>query len=149
MDPSSAIAVDELEPEWRALVDAAAEARRGAYAPYSRFPVGAAVRVASGRIYTGSNIENAAWGLTVCAERVAIFRAVSAGERDLKALAVVTDTGSTPCGSCRQVMAEFAEALPVVIADTSGHAWRTSLAELLPLPFPRANLSGRPELGQE
>lgn len=147
MDPSSTITVDELAPDWRELVDAAAEARHGAYAPYSHFAVGAAVRVASGRVYTGSNIENAAWGLTVCAERVAIWKAVSAGERDLKALAVVTETGATPCGSCRQVMAEFAEELSVVMADTAGTAWRTSLGELLPCPFPRANLSRRPELG--
>jgi cytidine deaminase len=147
MDPSSAIPVEELGSEWRQLVAAATEARHTAYAPYSHFAVGAAVRVASGRIYTGSNIENAAWGLTVCAERVAIWKAVSAGERDLKALVVVTETGATPCGPCRQVMAEFAGELPVVVADTSGHAWRTSLTELLPHAFPRANLSGQPELG--
>lgn len=147
MDPIRALAVKELSLDWRELVEAATEARQGAYAPYSRFAVGAAVRVASGRIYTGSNIENAAWGLTVCAERVAIWKAVSAGERDLVALAVVTETGATPCGSCRQVMAEFAEELPVVIADTAGHVWRTTLAELLPHAFPRANLSGRPSLG--
>ena len=147
MGASSTVPVVELASDWRELVEAAAEARRNAYAPYSRFAVGAAVRVASGRIYTGSNIENAAWGLTVCAERVAIWKAFSAGERELKALAVVTETGATPCGSCRQVMAEFAEELPVVIADTAGYAWRTSLAELLPHAFPRENLNGRPMLG--
>jgi len=147
MDPSSATRVEDLSPEWRQLVAAATEARGSAYAPYSHFAVGAAVRVASGRVYTGGNIENAAFGLTVCAERVAIWKAVSAGERDLQALAVVSETGATPCGSCRQVMAEFAEDLPVVVADTAGHAWHTSLAELLPCPFPRANLGGRPELG--
>jgi cytidine deaminase len=125
-------------------VDAAADARQGAYAPYSQFAVGAAVRVASGRVYTGSNIENAASGLTVCAERVAIWKAVSSGERDLQALAVVTETGATPCGACRQVMAEFAEDLEVVIADTAGRAWRTSLAELLPHAFREANLGARP-----
>ena len=107
----------------------------------------AAVRTASGTVYTGGNIENGVFGLTVCAERVAIWKAISAGDRDLRALAVVTDTGATPCGSCRQVMAEFAEELPVVIAATDGRAWRTSLAELLPHAFPRTNLSGRPELG--
>mgnify|MGYP005851565083 FL=1 len=147
MKPNDTVAIDELDQEWRELIDAATEAREKAYAPYSHFRVGAAARVASGRVYTGSNIENAAWGLTVCAERVAIWKAVSAGERDLEALAVVTDTGATPCGPCRQVMVEFAEDLPVVIADTAGQAWRTSLAELLPHAFPRENLSGRPMLG--
>lgn len=144
MDPNNTVALDELAPEWGALVDAAADARQGAYAPYSQFAVGAAVRVASGRVYTGSNIENAASGLTVCAERVAIWKAVSSGERDLQALAVVTETGATPCGACRQVMAEFAEDLEVVIADTAGRAWRTSLAELLPHAFREANLGARP-----
>lgn len=147
MDPSSTVAVESLSPEWRELLDAAREARESAYAPYSHFAVGAAVRTASGRIYTGSNIENGVFGLTVCAERVAIWKAVSAGDRELRALAVITETGSTPCGSCRQVMAEFAEELPVVVADTAGHAWRTSLAELLPGAFPRANLGERPTLG--
>jgi cytidine deaminase len=144
MDPNNTVALDELAPEWGVLVDAAADARQGAYAPYSQFAVGAAVRVASGRVYTGSNIENAASGLTVCAERVAIWKAVSSGERDLQALAVVTETGATPCGACRQVMAEFAEDLEVVIADTAGRAWRTSLAELLPHAFREANLGARP-----
>lgn len=147
MDPNNRVAVKDLSPEWRELVEAARVAREMAYAPYSRFSVGAAVRTASGTVYTGGNIENGVFGLTVCAERVAIWKAISAGDRDLRALAVVTDTGATPCGSCRQVMAEFAEELPVVIADTDGRAWRTSLAELLPHAFPRTNLSGRPELG--
>ena len=97
-------------------------------------------RTVDGRIYTGANIENAAYGLTVCAERVAIWKAVSEGHRRLAALALVTETGSSPCGSCRQVMAEFARELPVLIADTDGHAWLTSLAELLPLAFTAQDL---------
>lgn len=134
------VAVESLPQEWRELLDAAARAREGAYAPYSRFPVGAAVRAASGRVYAGSNIENAAFGLTVCAERVAIWKAVSEGERKLTALAVITGTGATPCGSCLQVMVEFAADLPILIADTQGRAWLTTLREVLPHPFPRASI---------
>jgi len=138
MDPSSTAPVEELGADWCELVAAAVEARRSAYAPYSHFAVGAAVRVASGRIYTGCNIENASFGLTVCAERLAVWKAVSEGERGLEALAVVTEDGSTPCGACRQVMSEFAEDMPVAVADTSGRAWITSVRDLLPHPFPRA-----------
>ncbi|MHB1296129.1 MAG: cytidine deaminase [Anaerolineae bacterium] len=132
--------------EWQALLAAALDARSRAYAPYSRFPVGAAVQGASGRVYQGCNVENVSSGLTVCAERVAIWTAVAAGETALRALALVTEPGSTPCGACRQVMQEFARNpvagdLPVLVADTAGHAWLTSLAELLPVPFPTAELA--------
>jgi len=147
MEPSDRVAVEDLSSEWRELLEAARVAREGAYVPYSHFAVGAAVRTAAGHIYAGSNIENAVFGLTVCAERVAIWKAVSAGDRELRAIAVVTETGSTPCGACRQVMAEFADELPVVVADTAGHAWHTSLRRLLPGAFPHANLGGRPTLG--
>lgn len=128
-----------LDPSWRALLEAATEARGRAHAPYSRFAVGAAVRTGSGRIYSGANIENASSGLTVCAERVAIWKAVSEGERHFDALVVITDTGATPCGACRQVLVEFEADLPVLVADTAGHAWMTSLAALLPDAFPRVN----------
>ncbi|OGO05583.1 MAG: cytidine deaminase [Chloroflexi bacterium RBG_13_56_8] len=126
---------DAFSPEWRELIDAASKARGNAYAPYSRFPVGAAVRAASGRIYAGCNVENASFGLTVCAERVAIWKAVSEGERDLQALAVVTEDGSAPCGACRQVMSEFVKDMPIAVADVTGHVRLTSLAELFPYPF--------------
>ena len=128
-----------LDSDWRALLDAAAEARRRAHAPYSRFAVGAAVRTGSGHIYSGANIENASSGLTVCAERVALWKAVSEGEQHFQALAVITDTGATPCGACRQVLVEFEADLPVLVADTAGHAWMTSLAALIPDAFPRVN----------
>lgn len=134
------IPIEQLPPEWRALLMAATEARNHAYAPYSGFPVGAAVQTAKGRIFAGCNVENASSGLTVCAERIAIFSAVASGERTITALAVVTEPGATPCGACRQVMSEFATSLPVLIADTNGHAWITSLEELLPEAFPRVNL---------
>lgn len=133
------VEVRGLDVGWRALLEAAAGARECAYAPYSRFAVGAAVRTGSGRIYSGANVENASSGLTVCAERVALWKAVSEGERHFQALAVITDTGATPCGACRQVLVEFEADLPVLVADTAGHAWMTSLAALLPDAFPRVN----------
>ena len=127
----------ELSPEWRTLLDAAMAARRRAYAPYSCFPVGAAVRAVSGAIYTGCNIENTSNGLTACAERVAIWKAVAAGETVFEALAVITESGATPCGACRQVLIEFAAELPILVADTAAHAWLTDLQTLLPDAFPR------------
>jgi cytidine deaminase len=126
----------QLSPEWRALLDAAAATRRRAYAPYSSFAVGAAVRAASGNLYTGCNVENASIGLTACAERVAIWKAIAAGERAFEALAVISASGATPCGACRQVLIEFAAELPILVADTAGHAWLTDLQTLLPDAFP-------------
>ena len=117
------------------LVSRAIAARRQAYVPYSNFPVGAALLTRSGKIFTGCNVENASYGLTVCAERVAIWKAVSEGETDFSALAVATNIGGSPCGACRQVMAEFAPGMPVLIADLSGQASETSVADLLPLAF--------------
>jgi cytidine deaminase len=93
--------------EKQSLIDLANEARRRAYAPYSKYPVGAALRTKSGRLYTGVNVENAAYPQTMCAERVAIFKAVSEGETEFEVIAVATDNGGSPCGGCRQVMAEF------------------------------------------
>lgn len=118
-----------------ALEDAACRVRDHAYAPYSRFHVGAAVLAGSGAIYTGVNIENAAYNPSICAERVAIFQAVAAGERQIVAVAVCTESGATPCGPCRQVMREFASDLPVYICDTAGASRETSLAALLPDSF--------------
>lgn len=118
-----------------ALVQEAAEARRRAYIPYSHFAVGAALLTRSGKVYTGCNIENASYGLTVCAERVAIWKAVSEGEREFVALAVVTADGVSPCGACRQVMAEFAPEMPVLIADPQGVRWTVTPLELLPGAF--------------
>jgi cytidine deaminase len=118
------------------LIQAAIEARQWAYAPYSHYPVGAALLTASGRTYDGVNIENAAYPATICAERVAIFKAVSEGERDFIALAVVTANSGTPCGSCRQVMAEFGLDTTVLIADSEGRvSQETTVRELLPGAF--------------
>ena len=117
------------------LVEAARQARQSAYAPYSHFAVGAAVLTRSGKVVTGCNIENASFGLTVCAERVAIWKAVSEGETDFLALAVVTSIDGSPCGACRQVMAEFALDMPVIIADLQQIHRIATVAELLPGAF--------------
>ncbi len=123
----------------RQLVDAALEARQQAYAPYSNFSVGAAVLSGDGRIFAGCNIENVSYGLTNCAERTAIFAAVAAGQRQFVALAVATDGGYSPCGACRQVLAEFSDDLPVLIVDagSAGQVNEVGLATLLPLRFSR------------
>ncbi len=115
------------------LVRRAIAARRLAYVPYSSFPVGAALLTRSGKIYAGCNVENASYGLTVW--RVAILKAVSEGETEFEALAVATNIGGSPCGACRQVMAEFAPDMPVLIADLSGQTTNTNVADLLPLAF--------------
>jgi cytidine deaminase len=118
------------------LIRQAAESRRQAYAPYSDFQVGAAVLGASGRVYTGCNVENVSFGLTVCAERVALFKAVSEGERHFRALAVVTSTGVTPCGACRQVLSEFAPDLEVLVAREGASDYQVHyLPDLLPYGF--------------
>jgi len=115
------------------LVEKALQAQKQAYTPYSHYPVGAALLTASGKIYTGCNIENAAYGVTICAERVAIFKAVSAGERDISAVAVVTRNAGAPCGSCRQVMAEFNPQMRILIADEDGKIKEdTILEKILP-----------------
>jgi len=124
-----------MDPE--TLIQHATEARENAYAPYSEYPVGAAVLTASGRIFNGCNVENASSGLTVCAERTAIQKAVSEGEREITALAVVTQDGAPPCGACRQVLLEFGKDATIILADDSGGFQETSLRELLPRPFTR------------
>ncbi len=122
------------------LVSLAAEARKKAHAPYSNFAVGAALLAKSGRVYTGCNVENASYGLTICAERVAVFKAVSEGEREFEAIAVVTENGNTPCGACRQVLMEFGGDIQVIVADTAGHQRVFVLTDLLPEGFTPAHL---------
>ena len=143
MSPNERVDRSKVSPEWQELLDAASNVRASAHAPYSGYAVGAAVRTKSGAVYAGANIENASYGLTVCAERVAIWNAVSHGETALDALAVVTEDGGTPCGACRQVMREFADELPVAIADGSGSVWLTSLGQLLPHAFTPDSLDSR------
>ena len=127
------------------LIAAAIDARQWAYAPYSDYAVGAALLSASGRIYEGVNIENAAYPMTICAERVAIFKAVSEGERDFLAIAVATKNGGSPCGACRQVLAEFGQETLVIIADDTGSVVdEKTVRDLLPGAFGPPDLESKP-----
>jgi len=121
----------------RRLVTAARRAAKDAYAPYSKFPVGAAALTRSGKIFTGCNVENASYGLTNCAERTAVFNAVAGGRRELTAVAVYTPTGKPtfPCGACRQVINEFGPAAKIVCVCDSPERVEATLAELLPHAF--------------
>lgn len=125
-----------------ALFEAAKAARERAYAPYSHFRVGAALLLDDGEILTGSNIENASYGLCLCAERTAIAKAISEGRRDLKALLIVTGSSppSPPCGMCRQVLSEFCDDLLIILANPEGERVHTSLEQLFPGGFHRALL---------
>jgi cytidine deaminase len=125
------------------LLEAARRVRAHAHAPYSRYQVGAAVRAASGRVYAGANVENASYGLALCAERSAVAAAIAAGEKRLSAVAVVTATSppAAPCGMCRQVLAEFGDdALPVLLTNDRGERQDTTLGALLPHAFRRGDL---------
>src|SRR5512136_1967495 len=122
------------------LIALATEARRKAYAPYSHYRVGAALLTASGKVYTGANVENASYGLAICAERTAAVKAVSDGDRDFLAIAVVTENGGTPCGACRQVLNEFGQDMRVLIAGENGKYQAYQLPELLPASFGPAQL---------
>jgi len=124
------------------LVRRAGNARARSYAPYSRYAVGAALLGESGEIFEGVNVENAAYPASMCAERTAVFRAVAVGERKFTALAVVTENGGSPCGSCRQVLSEFGLTTLVLIADGRGNVVRrTTVGELLPHSFGPADLT--------
>ena len=123
------------------LVAQALAARERAYAPYSNYKVGAALLGKSGRIYTGCNVENAVYPLVTCAERAVVVKAVSEGEREFVAIAVATENGGAPCGSCRQVLREFGEDIVVLIADAEGNTRETGVADLLPDSFSREDLA--------
>jgi|SRR5581483_11036398 len=120
-----------------AVVRAAIEVRQRAYAKYSQFLVGAAILAADGKIYAGCNVENSSYGLTICAERAAIFNAIAAGQRQFLLLAIATAGGGTPCGACRQVLAEFAPTLPILLIDVdqANKATEVNLRDLLPQAF--------------
>ena len=122
------------------LIALASQAREKAYAPYSNYPVGAALLTGSGQVYTGVNVENASYGLSICAERTAAVKAVSAGEREFVAIAVVTDNGGSPCGACRQFLAEFGPQLRIILADVAGKSRVYTMSELLPDSFGPSNL---------
>ncbi len=132
-----------------ALLAAARAARLNAFAPYSHFLVGAALETADGQVIAGCNIENATYGLTVCAERVAVFKAVSEGHRRFRCIAIVADTASPapPCGACRQILWEFCGDIEVLLGNLQGPTARFSLADLLPYPFDARLLSQQGERG--
>ena len=139
-DPSLIVDVATGEPLPPLLQDLAARARSAqelAYAPYSKFPVGAALLASDGRVFVGANIENASYGLTVCAERTAMYQAVLAGARQVTAIAICTNLSppAAPCGMCRQTLAEFAEEAQIVLLSPSGPAQLTKLSTLLPQAF--------------
>ena len=124
------------DDERKLLITLANEARQKAYVPYSNYRVGAALRVKDGIIFTGVNVESAAYPTTMCAERVAVYKAVSEGYKDFEAIAVVTDNGGSPCGGCRQVLAEFGLETVVLIADGEGRlVSEMTVGELLPGAF--------------
>ena len=127
-----------------ALIQAAVSARRHAVATYSGFKIGAAIETAEGRVFTGCNIENASLGLTVCAERVALWKALSEGERTFTGMAVVSDSASpaTPCGACRQLLWEYCGDIPLFLHTLRGKTQTMQLADLLPEPFHRGYFSG-------
>lgn len=127
----------KLDPAMeKQLIETALNARKWAYAPYSNYLVGAALLTSSGRIYEGVNIENAAYPTGICAERVAIFKAVSEGEREFTALVVATENGGSPCGSCRQVMAEFGLGMRVLVVNGKGEVvMDTTVGGFLPQAF--------------
>lgn len=126
-----------METNEKELIEAAREVRERAYAPYSKFKVGAAVRTKSGKVYTGCNVESASYGLTVCAERVAIWKAVSEGEKEFTEIAVVADTQelTPPCGVCRQIIWEFCGDIPVIFANLKEDSEVVKMSELLPRAF--------------
>ena len=128
--------------DYEALITAATQARENAHAAYSNFRVGAALRATSGRIFGGCNVENATYGLTVCAERVAILKAISEGERGFDAIAVVADTDSltAPCGACRQLIWEFCGDVPVILANLKGKSEVIAMRDLFPKPFDASSL---------
>lgn len=120
-----------------ALIEAALRAGENAHAPYSKFNVGAALEDETGRIHTGCNVENATYGLTICAERVAVFKAISEGARKFRRIAVAADTGALtpPCGACRQILWEFCGDIEVILANPRGKTETLRLRDLLPRPF--------------
>jgi len=131
-----------MKEEYKKLISEAEKARKRAYTPYSKFKVGAAVLSADGKIFTGCNIENASFSLAVCAERVAIFKAISEGSTKFKAIAVIGDTDKpcSPCVACRQVISEFGEDIPLIMANLKGDVKIKKIKELLPEAFGKNDL---------
>jgi cytidine deaminase len=125
--------VTEIQKE--ELLAAACAVRANSYAPYSNYRVGAAILLPDGHVITGVNVENASYGLSNCAERTAVFKAVTEGYKEVLAVAIYTDNGGSPCGACRQVLVEFAGDIPVLLSDAAGEVQETTLYTLLPAHF--------------
>jgi len=137
--------VPKVDSRGQELIRRALLVQARAYAPYSNYPVGAALLGRSGQVYEGVNVENAAYPTSMCAERSAVFHAVSCGERQFEAIAVVTPNGGSPCGACRQVLSEFGLDLIVYVADGEGHLLaQTTVGDLLPLAFRPRHLNPSP-----
>jgi cytidine deaminase len=130
------------EGEFNALLTRAMQIRENAYAPYSKYAVGAALMSASGDVFTGANVENAAYSMTMCAERSAIFNAVSSGVREIKAIVVVTEDGGVSCGACRQAISEFGKDVDLIFVNAHGEIiLQTTISELLPHAFGKDSLT--------
>ena len=131
-----------MKKEYEKLIKEAEKARKKAYTPYSKFKVGAAVLCDDGKIFSGCNIENASFGLTICAERVAFFKAISEGSTKIKAIAVIGNTNKpcSPCGACRQVISEFGEDIPLIMTNLKGDVKIKKIKELLPEAFGKNDL---------
>jgi cytidine deaminase len=140
-----------IQESLQQLLETAKNARLQSIAPFSNFLVGAAIKTGKGKVYTGCNVESASYGLTVCAERVAIWKALSEGERDFSELAIVADTGSLtpPCGTCRQIIWEFAKNATIVLGNLRGETQVVSIKELLPRAFDARFLKQAAEDAQE
>lgn len=131
-----------MNEKYKKLIGEAEKARKKAYTPYSKFKVGAAILTSEGRIFSGCNIENASFGLTICAERVAVFKAISKGFKKFEAIAIIADTlrPCYPCGACRQVILEFGEDITLVMANLKGDIKINKIKELLPEAFNKNDL---------
>lgn len=134
--------MSEIPVDWQLLVDAAILVQQRAYAPYSHFQVGAALMDSMGKLHIGCNVENASYGLSMCAERNAIAAMISAGDQRIAQMAVASNGGVTPCGACRQVISEFGEQVTILLLDSKTLSWRVcTISELLPRAFGGQHLS--------
>ena len=122
------------------LATIALKARTNAHAPYSNFKVGAALLTKSGKVYTGSNVESTSYGLTICAERVALVKALSEGDDQFESIAIVSETGASPCGACRQLLWDYTKDIPVYLSDGIGEITKYNLSDLLTHPFDDSQL---------
>ena len=140
------LAMASLKADIRALYEAAVQAQQNAYCPYSNYFVGAALETASGKIYSGCNVENASWSVSICSERTAIVKAISEGEREFTRIAIVTKDGGMSCGMCRQMLNEFSPNIEIITFDEHGNiVTQVHLREMLPIAFGPESLTDLPD----